>query len=81
VLPYAVIFRRKNVNKSVFFREICLLEKNMVQQADGANICNCCLICFNKHKICRYVCADGNVVTLEFINVIDLCRLIVLCLF
>jgi hypothetical protein len=29
----------------------------------------------------RYLCADGKVVILKFINFLDLCSLIILCLF
>jgi hypothetical protein len=38
-------------------------------------------MCFNKYQIYRYLCADGNVLNLQFIKGLDLCSLIALRLF
>jgi hypothetical protein len=63
------------VQSSILWRKVWC-SKELVQ-----SVCNCCLICFNKYQVYRYLCADRNVVILKFINVLDLCRLMGLCLF
>jgi len=56
------------VLRSVFWRKLWC-SKWLVQ-----SVCNCSLICFNTYKLYRYLCADGNVLILNFINVLQLLR-------